>query len=163
MLLKTEAKRVRAEVIARHVEAAGYPGVVCFSCGNASAALKVLGLRVVDVSPTGGLEARRWWTPAEIRCTFPQLFDATSGHLPIPVMVDVARALRAAVGDLPAGTYHVPSGSGETALCLRWAYGPDVVLVAQYDDAQHATRWEQQAPLNHVVAASMPVVRLPLR
>jgi len=152
------AKALRADLIAGYVRQAGLPGVVCFSCGNASAALRRVGLYVVDVSPSGDVEARRWWQPAEIARAWPHLFDATSGHLPLPLMAQLAAALRAAMGPLEPGPHDVPTGSGETILCLRWAY-PGVAFRAVYGGTR-ATRYEAQAPLVQLVAAGGDVVHL---
>lgn len=145
-------------MIAEYVGAAGYRGVVCFSCGNASAALIAAGLDVVDVSPRGAIEARRWWQPEEIARVWPDRFDATSGHLTMPLMVRFAGALAADLGPLDAGPYTVPTGSGETITALRFAY-PGTAFVAEYgNDA--ATRYEAEAPLTAIVAALGPVVGL---
>jgi hypothetical protein len=122
-----ERKRLRAAVVKDYVcgmTGLGHTRVVCFSCGNASAALREAGLDVLDISPTGHLEAREWWTPARIAREWPHRFDATSGHLPLPLMVALAERLqqylRAEVD--PNGHYVVPSGSGETVLALRMAF-----------------------------------------
>jgi hypothetical protein len=115
-------KSIRAKVIADFARSAGYPGVVCFTCGNAAQTLRDQGLEVTEVGPRGDLNPGKWWTIAEIHRTFPHLFDATSGHVPIPLLGDIAKAFREHLGDLPAGRYAVPSGSGETITCLRVAY-----------------------------------------
>ncbi len=148
-LIQFPNKALRAKVIARYVQAAGYRGVVCFSCGNASAALEACGLYVVDIGPGGSLQAGQWWTPAEIHKAWPDLFDATSGHLPIPLMLDIARAYRTYLGELQ-GEYQVPTGSGETITCLRYAY-PDCSFVPVYN-LDRATRLEPNAPLNCIVS-----------
>lgn len=44
-------KRVRANVIKTYCLSAGYRGVVCFSCGNASLALQDAGVFTVAVAP----------------------------------------------------------------------------------------------------------------
>ena len=150
MEIRVPAKQVRAEEIACYVTEAGYRGVVCFSCGNASRALREIGLYVVDVSPSGDLEARRWWTPAEIHKAWPDLFDATSGHLPGTIMVRLAARYRTILGELQDGVeYDVPTGSGETIACLRWAY-PRVSFHPRYGGAA-SIRYEPQAPLTAMV------------
>lgn len=158
--LATSSKTLRAKLIRAHVQAAGYAGVVCFSCGNASAALAALGLQLLDVSPRGSLVPTRWWTPAEIRAAWPHLFDATSGHLPAWMMAALAEALHAELGKLHDSAYLVPTGSGETVMCLRWAY-PSTEFVAVYDDARQATRYHAEAPLARLVAATGPCWRTP--
>lgn len=145
------AKAIRARVIAAYARAAGYRGVVVFSCGNASRALKATGIYTVEVAPGGDLVAGRWWQPAEIHRAWPDLLDATSGHLPAPLMMDLARAYRGYLGDLPQKAYEVPTGSGETILCLSWAY-PDVAFMPVYSD-DPATMYDSDAPLNSAVAA----------
>lgn len=153
-MIEVPAKRLRAEIIAAYVWKAGYDGVVCFSCGNASRALKEMGLDVLDVSPSGDLEAKRWWTPEEIRRVWPNRFDATSGHLPCFLMVELSKALHRFLGDtLEDGkTCGVPTGSGETIVCLRWAF-PGMCFVPIYGD-NLATRREENAPLNWAVDQS---------
>ena len=126
-MLRFPNKRLRAKVIAEYVQASGYDGCICFSCGNASGELKNAGLSVVDVSPIGDLIANRWWQPEEIRKVWPNLFDATSGHLPAYLMIRIGVVFREHLGNLDEGPYDVPTGSGETILCLRWAY-PDVAF-----------------------------------
>ena len=122
-VLRCNEKHVRAEIIKRYMEQAGYSGAVCFTCGNAARALRSVGVEVLEVGPCGPLAPQGWWSPAAIRRAWPHLFDATSGHLPAPLMVDVARALREAVGALPeTEVISVPTGSGETLACLQWAY-----------------------------------------
>lgn len=144
-------KALRAAVIAQHVRESGLPGVVCFSCGNASRALKEAGLFVVEIAPGGDLSTGRWWTAPEIARAWPHLFDATSGHLAFPVMAAVADALRIDLGELPAGTYTVPTGSGETLVCLSMAY-PACRFLPVYGIGQ-GTQFEPRAPLNGLVQA----------
>jgi hypothetical protein len=149
-MLTFPAKKLRAEVIARYCKEAGCRGVVCFSCGNASQALKDVGLYVVDISPTGDMEARRWWTMAEIHKAWPDLLDATSGHLPVSLMNQIAESFEAYLGDLP-NEVEVPTGSGETLVCLRLAYpGHRFVPVRNINKA---TTYHPEAPLNKLVEA----------
>lgn len=144
-------KALRAAVIARHVREAGLPGVVCFSCGNASKALKEAGLFVVEIAPGGDLSAGKWWTAPEIARAWPHLFDATSGHLPPPVMSAVAAALRDDLGDLSPATFEVPTGSGETLVCLAMVY-PGSRFRPVYGVGR-GTEFEPRAPLNGLVQA----------
>ena len=121
---KLNQKEVRAKIIAEYAYRAGYRGVVCFSCGNASEALRQPcnqhGLMLVEISPTGGLAANRWYTQEEIHRTWPDLFDATSGHLPVFLMARIAdhfhRNLKL------TDSCYVPTGSGETFFCLKMAF-----------------------------------------
>jgi hypothetical protein len=143
-------KKIRAQVIADFVRAAGYRGVVVFTCGNAAQTLRDEGLEVTEVGPRGDLKTDKWWTMAEIHRAWPDLFDATSGHLAVPLMGDIAKAYHAHLGDLPVGRYSVPTGSGETVTCLRIAY-PLLTFDATYDNTKPETTRHPDAPLNAVV------------
>jgi hypothetical protein len=145
-------KQIRARVIADYVRAAGYHGVVVFTCGNAARTLREQGLEVTEVGPRGDLKTDKWWTMAEIHKAWPDLFDATSGHLAAPIMSDIAKAYRQHLGDLPGKRYLIPSGSGETILCLRIVY-PFVDFEAGYDDDFPETTRHNDAPLNQFVDA----------
>lgn len=152
--LRFPNKAIRARVIAKYVRRAGYRGVVCFSCGNASAELRKVLPFVVDISPTGGLVPTLQWSPEAIHTTWPELLDATSGHLPVFLMIRVAGAFREYLGFLsPKTLYHVPTGSGETITCLRWAY--PAVHFTPCSDGTPATKADARAPL-WLVAASQP-------
>lgn len=151
-MLRFPAKQLRAEVIRTYCrDAIVTAGVVCFSSGNAAAALREAGLDVVEVgpSPNAMLRTDRWWTHAMIRHVFPSRFDATSGHLPAELMVLCGRAYRERLGVLGLGPVQVPSGSGETLACLAMVY-PDTEFEAVYD-LDDATRFDPRAPLNELV------------
>lgn len=145
------AKRIRAEVIKQYAEENGYRGVVCFSCGNASRALKETGADTLDISPTGDLEARRWFTPAEIRREFPDRLDATSGHIGPDLLNRIAEAFKAYIGELPEEDLAIPTGSGETLVELKIAF-PRAKLHAVYN-TDSATEYNAAAPLNGLVEA----------
>jgi len=165
-VLRFPAKRLRAKPIADYVRKAGYPGVVTFTCGHAAEALREVfspfGLHVLEVGARGVLQTDKWWTPAEIHKGFPHLFDATSGHLPIPLMHDVAEQFRAYLGVrgeyiVNDKQYVVPSGSGETILCLRMAY-PNIPFMAAYDNAKpETTRDTENVAMNALIDALFPV------
>lgn len=155
MLLNCPTKMLRAKRIDWYVRARGLPGVVMFTCGNAAQALRDLyrdggpPYELVEIGPRGDLLPGRWWTPLEIARTFPHLFDATPGHLPAWMMVEMADAMRRQVGPLTCGaTYDVPSGSCETITCLRWAY-PSSVFRPVFDvpGLEAATARDARAPL----------------
>ncbi len=148
-------KAIRAAVIAGYVRAYGQNRVVCFSCGNASRALKDVGLDVIDISRQGDLSPRDWWTPERIAKVWPDHFDATSGHLPLFLMERLGEAFKLHLGPLHDAIYEVPTGSGETILCLRIAY-PAKTFVAVYN-LDDATRFEPSAPLNNVIRALFEV------
>jgi hypothetical protein len=158
-VLAPPTKTIRARLVADEVEDAGWRGVVCFSCGNASRALKEAVPYVVAVAPGGDLVAARWWTPAEVHRAWPDLLDATSGHLPAHLMIELSTALRDHVGQLREPAYRVPTGSGETIVCLRMAY-PGTTFVAVYDDNDPATLYDYRAPLVALVKATGPVLRV---
>ncbi len=150
MLTLPNRKKARAKLIKKYMADCGYDKAVCFSCGNASRALKNEGIETVDISPAGDLEARRWWSMAEIKRSFPGMFDATSGHLPIELMNMLAQEYRDEVGDVNEKPCYVPSGSGETVLCLSIAY-PEIKFIAVYDMTKAWLRYETKAPLNEIV------------
>lgn len=151
-LLRFPHKKIRAQVIADFVAAAGYRGVVVFSCGNAAKALRDTGLDVIEAGPRGDIKPSKWWSPAEIHREWPDRFDATSGHLPIPLMVEIAKSFRAYLGELAAQKYTVPTGSGETAVCLKIAY-PLIDFRPLDDSSKPETTCDPQAPLNLVLDA----------
>ncbi len=153
-LANLNQKQIRAAVIARYVKNAGYRGVVAFSCGNATAALREAGLWVLDISPDGMLApTEKWWTPAEIHAAFPDLFDATSGHLPMYLMIEIARELKSTLGKLPEAEYEVPTGSGETIACLRLAY-PSITFTPICGIGK-GTEYDSRAPLNDATFATL--------
>ena len=151
--LQVDTKRLRAEVIREYILEAGYQGCICFTCGNASVALSQVRVVVVEVSPVGPLRPGKWWRPEEVHRVWPHLFDATPGHLPAFLMVRLAKAIKLELGEHLQGEYEVPSGSGETILCLRWAY-PNVVFHPIFDCGKGTER-EPQAPLLPVVERTL--------
>lgn len=149
-----EEKRIRAQVIREYMERNGIAWAVCFSCGNASRALRDAGVRVLDISPSGDLQARRWFTQEEIRRLWPACFDATSGHLPADLMLAIAARLRQRYeGEFqPGREYQVAAGSGETILCLALAF-PDCDFIPVYNNLCPATQRDPGAPLGAFVRA----------
>lgn len=156
--VSTRAKHIRADVIDRYMRANGFRLCVCFSCGNASRILKEHGVPCVAVAPDGDLLAGRWWTMAEIRRTFPTAFDATSGQLPADVMLQVAHEFREEFAPVFADgdkAYVIPTGSGETVLCLKLAF-PDRTFIAQWRTGDPNCEYEPCAPLTPFVRALIP-------
>lgn len=145
-------KRIRAEVIRAYMERNGIAFAVCFSCGNASRYLLDSGVPLLDISPRGDLVANRWFTMEEIRRKFPSAFDATSGHLPTDLMLEIAERLREELRFDPTTEYVIPSGSGESVVCLKIAF-PGIAFVPQYDNSCPATEYNEQAPLNPIIRA----------
>ena len=144
-------KAIRSKIIGNYFRSTYYRGIVAFSCGNATKALKALGLPVVAISPGGDLSPTdHWWTPAEIRRVFPDYLDATSGHLPLFLMEEISLAFKDHLGSLKDQAYDIPTGSGETIVCLKLAY-PNIDFTAVYNLGD-PTRYNPQAPLNGLVA-----------
>lgn len=141
-------KLLRSIAIKRYMDKAGYTRAVCFSCGNASAKLKEVGIDVLDISKKGDLEAKRWFEQSEIKRLFPDYFDATSGHIPIECMLEVAKTFKEYIGCLPAEIY-LPTGSGETLLELKMAF-PYAKITAVYN-LDEATQYDQECILNPLV------------
>ncbi len=153
-------------MIKAYCRKAGYNSVICFSSGPAALALRSVGLDVlwplgawqdlgyVRNRPRPKAADRRgcWRSPAWIRATYPGRFDATPGHLPLHLMVQIAAAYRRHLGRLPDACYYVPTGSGETVICLQIAY-PERVFVPVYRNRSPHTRYDPRAPLNPVVKA----------
>ncbi len=136
-------KQIRAIVINKYLHEAELPlEVVCFSCGNASYALKKAGLKVHEV-----LTADHWWTPAEIQRKY-KCFDATSGHLPMPLMKEIADGLKMCVVIFD-NEIEIPTCSGETIVCLRMAF-PKGKFKPVYN-LDKSTEFHIEAPLNCLV------------
>lgn len=148
MMLQFPNKALRAQAIKAYMQAYGHDKAVCFSCGNASRALKKAGVKTLDISATGDLLAQRWFTIGEVKQYFPDYFDATSGHLPADCMRMVADAYKDYLKRIPSEIY-LPTGSGETLVCLKLAF-PYTKITAVYN-LNDATKYEQNAPLNDMV------------
>lgn len=143
-------KILRTHAIKKYMEIYGYKRAVCFSCGNASRELKLAGVDTLDISPTGQLQALRWFTMGQIHDRFPDYFDATSGHLPMECMLMVADAFKSHFKglDIP-NEINLPTGSGETLVCLKLAF-PTLKINAIYN-LDGATEYNENAPLNDLV------------
>ena len=149
-LLRFEHKKLRAQVIKEYLsKSTRYKGVVCFSCGNASRELKNAGLNVIDISPTGDFIANRWFTPSEIREVFPDYLDATSGHLSMELMNMIAERFYIELNGVLDDVNYVPTGSGETLVCLKLAF-PEKKFVAVYN-LDEATEYSDDCVLNDLV------------
>ena len=148
-LLRFEHKRIRAEVIKEYLKDKTYKGVVCFSCGNASRELKNIGLNVIDISPKGDFIANRWFEPGEINEIFKEYFDATSGHLSMELMNKIADRFYIELNGVLDDVNYVPTGSGETLICLKLAF-PDKKFVAVYN-LDEATEYSDNCVLNNLV------------
>ena len=96
----------------------------------------------------------------EIRQLFPMAFDATSGHLPADLMREIAVRMRNELTFDTDTEYTIPTGSGETVVCLKMAF-PNINFIPQYDNSDPSTEYNDEAPLNEVVRAMFnKIVRL---
>lgn len=143
-------KSIRANVIAAYLQALGTARCVCYSSGNSAKALAATGLDVLHVGPGGHLHPTDWHEFIAIAKLHGR-FDATSGHLPWPLMVEIAKLMRV-LQEQYDGPLEIPTGSGETLVCLKLAY-PQVPFTAVYGEGP--TLWHPQAPLNALVAMLM--------
>ncbi len=156
-------KAVRSRHVDNYMRSAGYRRAVCFSCGNAAEALRRSGVDVLEVGPRGRLLPGGWWSCGEIRRAWPEYFDATSGHLPVALMTAIGAELVDGIGSVfPGEEVIVPSGSGETLVCLALAYrrGEGPRLVAEYDCGRPETMYDPEAPLAPLVRALAHDVRI---
>ncbi|MDP8255083.1 MAG: hypothetical protein P9M14_04995, partial [Candidatus Alcyoniella australis] len=144
-------KAIRAQVIAEHLRLLGATRCVVYTCGNAARALREEGLDVVEVGPRGALQPSRELTYEEILQAHPGLFNATSGHLPPPLMYRLAERI---FEHLPVEifqnhkTIYCPCGSGETLVAMAHLV-PFSRLVAVVSDQIAALRFDF-SPLKHL-------------
>ena len=104
-LFRFNNKQLRSGVIKAYMQRHGFDKAVCFSCGNASRMLKEAGVKTLDISLTGDMQANRWFSIGEIKAAFPSYFDATSGHLPMDCMKAISDAFYFALYEKNAGYY----------------------------------------------------------
>jgi hypothetical protein len=148
-LINLEQKKIRAQVIALYLRAHGSNRCVCLTCGNAAKALREEGVQVIEVGKNGPIDANTWLTFQEIAAIWPDTFDATSGHLPWPIMQRIAYNMPDVIMRDNQPLY-LPTGSGETLVCLK-LHNPHTRIVAVYNlDA--STTYNPGAPLNALVA-----------
>lgn len=155
MIPRVDFKGIRARVIEEHMTRSDYMSAVCFSCGNAARALAKY-INVLEIGPRGDFQTKRWWTPEQIHELWPLKFDATPGHLPLFLMLRIAMRIRDIVGwiqdteEYPGLGLAVPTGSGESIMCMHLAY-PTFRFIAVYDDNSPSTSYFCGAPLSNVV------------
>jgi hypothetical protein len=137
-------KNIRGKVIAEHLRKLGKNNCVCFTCGNAGKALREQGLGVIEIN-----QPERWYSFAEIGKQYSG-FDATSGHLPIPLMAIIANELKKELKTIPE-EFELPTGSGETFVCLKMAF-PFAKITPVYN-LDKSTEFHELAPLNDLVDA----------
>lgn len=148
-LFRFNNKELRSIIIKKYMQRHGFDKAVCFSCGNASRQLKAAGVKTLDISPTGDMQANRWFTIGEIKAAFPDYFDATSGHLTMDCMRDIADEFYYQLHKIMPKAIELPTGSGETLVCLKMAF-PQTRIKAVYN-LNAATQYEPDAPLNNLV------------
>lgn len=146
-LLKFPHKKIRSKIIKEYVEE-DYDKILCFSCGNAGRALEELNLDVLHIGEEGILTPNKWFTLKEVHHKFSEYFDATSGHLNIELMELIGKEFKKYLGELPQTNY-IPTGSGETLVCLKLAY-PEKDFIAVYNLGKE-TEYNPNAPLNRLV------------
>lgn len=146
-LLSFPHKKIRSQVIKEYIKK-DYKQVVCFSCGNAARALEEEGLNVIHIGTQGELTPNKWYTMQEIHNRFPTAFDATSGHLNMELMKKIGQKYKEYLGELDE-TMYIPTGSGETLVCLKLAY-PEQNFIAVYNLGVE-TEFNTHAPLNKLV------------
>lgn len=143
-------KQLRAQVIKEYLNSLGTNECVCFTCGNASKALRAVGLDVVSVGINEELKPNKWFEPEEIERTFKR-FNATSGYLNIFLLNRIADRMRSALGELEDNEYLVPTGSGETILVLTIAY-PEKNFYPLREGTPE-TKYDEGCPLNRLIEA----------
>lgn len=139
-------KRIRAKVVKEYLDNLGSNRCVCFTSGNCSKELKKLGLNVIAIGNEQDLSPNKWFEFIEIGKF--GYFDATSGHLPLPLMLDIAKRLKKRIKKLPKKVI-IATGSGETLVCLKLAF-PETEFTAMYN-LDHHTILNKKAPLNSLV------------
>jgi len=138
-------KQIRSSVIETYLISTGQPAeAVIFSCGNASKCLAEKNIKVTQVN-----NPARWYSYTEIYQKY-KIFDATSGHLPFPLMLLIAALLKEQFPELKKESHLVlPTGSGETLVCLKIAF-PHLQITAIYNENKN-TQYNKRAPLNNIV------------
>lgn len=149
-------KRLRSEAVSDYCRRAQIRRVVLISCGNASNALREHEsdlLTVTAIAPRDApFQPGRWLYPSDIARAFPGQLDATPGHLPFPLMLEIADLYKRYLewnGFNEEVEYTVPTGSGETVCCLALAF-PHTPFVADYTRGD-GTGYDPDAPLNRAV------------
>ncbi len=143
-----QQKIFRSRVVSNYLKQSGQKKCVCFTCGNASEALRLEGLEVIEVGKDFALMPKKWFSMNEIAFHWPGIFDATCGHLPLPLMVEISRMWTefVHVGNIPRC---IDTGSGETLVCLKMAFPGVSFNVSRKNTA--ATEFNEHAPLNALV------------
>lgn len=125
--------------------------VVCFSCGTTIEPLRSNGFDVLYIGEHGDLKPNRWFSIHEIANIFPDRFDVTCGHLTFTIMAILASYYKSLLSGRINNSreYNLPTGSGETLICLKSAF-PDIKFNAVYN-LDECTEYHEEAPLNSLV------------
>lgn len=152
-----ERKHYRAHVIRDYVQEVGYKKIVIFTCGSAGRALKEelhgQNQTILTIGPGQDLETNYWWSPEQIAVQFPDHFDATSGHLAMPLLRSISAVFKHNGRYLieENTTYTIKTGSGETIVAMKMAF-PKSNFIAVYGP-EPPVRYEVNAPMNTLVEA----------
>lgn len=146
--INLKVKAIRSKIIKRHLNSIGINKCVCFTCGNAARFLRREGLEVIGVGRNQKLLPAKWFGFTEIAQQFNGLFDATSGHLPLPLLTEIAQELRKEIKHW-RGQKTILTGSGETFVVLSLAF-PNIKFTP-IRDGKAETKFNKKAPLNTLV------------
>lgn len=144
-------KDIRAKVIKKHLDAIGTNKCICFTCGNATISLRSHGINVISIGDNEELKTNKWWTYSEIQKYF-GLFDATSGHLPLPLINDISIQVRDKLNSMIKDIdeiIDIPTGSGESLLIMCMAFPKKRFRSIRLNNKE--TVYNIDAPLNHLV------------
>lgn len=149
-------KKIRAEVIFDYLKESNKPlKVVCFTSGNSAKFLREQGIKVLAYGNNETNKITHWFSFSEIAKQF-KVFDATSGHLPFPLMKEISKRL---YNLKPLKNkfqyrklYPIKIGSGETIICLKMAFPKINFYPIRIKDFK-PTEYHRLAPLNPLVYA----------
>lgn len=147
-------KQIRAEVIYEHLKKSNLkPQIICFTSGNSAKFLEAKGLKVLAYGSNQKHKPNHWFSFNEIAKKF-KMFDATSGHLPMPLMNEIALKLKKILRNKfkKHQIYHIKTGSGETIICLKMAF-PNINFHPMRLKDYPNTEYHKEAPLNSLVFA----------
>ncbi len=140
--VEIDMKRIRALVIKDYLEGRQ---CFCFSCGNSSRALQLVGANVIGISPHDSLKVNTHVTPKRAQAIF-KCFNATSGYLPLFLIEKIADEL---IERLPCDVFTnkrpicVPVGSGETLFTFSYVF-PINRLIGVVDKNDQATSFNPE-------------------
>ena len=140
-------KLLRAQVISDYLEG---KQCFCFSCGNSSRALRMVGVDVIGISPYDKINTNTYISPKQAQAMF-KCFNATSGSLPLFLIEDIADKLQEY---LPHEMFtdtkpiYVPVGSGETLFTFSHIF-PIKRLIGVVDKSDPATSFNPKFSTLH--------------